>query len=217
MKKEHDKLEDYYFFQTAVYKIQKLDFLDKIRSVSIESVTEVNKDLELNDLYPIRMSADLAQDPRLEDFSKYVLGTAWNILDSQGYEMDYFDVGFSSMWFQEHHKYSGMDTHVHGEGTQLNAFYFVDVPENGSKMILHDPRSGKALIDLPQKDIKEINQASKMVVISPEPGDLFFTNAYVPHSFSKNGSDKSFNFIHMNIFASPHREQSCSVDGPEII
>jgi hypothetical protein len=214
VKEKKDIIEDYYFFQTPIYKIKKTNFLDSTRIVSLESVTEVNKDKEINDIYAFRMSGDLSQDPRLQEFSNYVLGTAWNILDSQGYAMDYFDVGLSAMWLQEHHKYSGMDQHVHGEGTQLTVFYFIDVPENSSKVIFHDPRTSKLQIDLPQRDNNAINLSSKMVVISPEPGDLIFSNAYVPHSFTKNGSDKPLNFIHMNIFTAPHIQTK---QAPEII
>jgi Putative 2OG-Fe(II) oxygenase len=216
-KVKQDILENEYFFSTPIYKISKPDFLDVVKSVSEESVKTRKSETQLNEIYPVYMSGDLSQDERMVDFNQFVLSTAWNILDSQGYAMDYFGVGFSSMWMQEHHKMSGMDQHVHGEGSQIIAFYFTEVPEGGCQLIIHDPRPGKVQIDLPHKNMADITHSSRMVVIRPEVGDLFFTNAYLPHSFSRNASDEPMKFVHMNIFSAPNHQTTCDIDGPEII
>lgn len=216
--KKTDTLEDYHFFSSPIYKINKLEFLDTVKSVSDESVQELKSEIELDELYPVYMSQDLTMDPRMQEFTEYVLTTAWNILNAQGYAMELYNVYPSAMWLQEHHKLSGMEQHVHSEGSQLIAFYFTEVPVDSSKFIIHDPRPGKVQLDLLQKNRVDLNESSKMVVITPEVGDLFFTNAYLPHSFSKNASDSPVKFIHINIGSARKPPEQCDIDSkPEII
>ena len=214
---KQDVIEDHYFFQTPIYKTQKTNFLNDVNLVSDRSITSINPDKHLNEIYPVLMTGDISQEPEISEFSSYVVNTSWNILVSQGYAMHLYDLGISSMWMQEHHKYSGMEQHVHGDYSQLVAFYFLKVPKDGSQLLIHDPRAGKVQIDLQQSNHTDITHSSKFVAIIPEEGDLIITNAYLPHSFSRNASDEPMKFIHVNIFAVPTRQQACSVDGPEII
>jgi hypothetical protein len=46
-------------------------------------------------------------------------------------------------------------------GIQLVGFYFLDLPENSSRLVIHDPRPGKVQIDLPEYDEKNVTFASK--------------------------------------------------------
>jgi hypothetical protein len=210
-----DQLEDYYFFQSPIYKIDKKQFLDIVSEVANESLKVVDNEIEYK-LYPVNMSGDFSSDARVLDFSQYVLSTAWNILKAQGYAMDLYDVGYTSMWLQDHHKSSNMEQHVHSD-SHIVAFYFIDVPENGCQLIVHDPRPGKVQIDLMQENMSDVSLSSRMVVINPEPGDLIFTNSWLPHSFSRNGSEESTKFVHMNIVAFPVVPNSCETNKPEII
>jgi hypothetical protein len=215
---ELNTLEDYYFFQSPLYKIEKKEFIDIIKEVSEESLKVVDDEVQHNSLYPMHMSGDFSNDERVAEFSQYVLGTAWNILKHQGYAMDHYNTAYNAMWLQEHHKTSNMEQHIHNDGSQIIAFYFTEVPEDGCKLIIHDPRPGKCQIDLVPDNMQDITMASRMVVITPEVGDLYFTNAWLPHSFSRNGSDSPTKFVHMNIVAFPALNQSCKVpEGPEII
>jgi len=38
-----------------------------------------------------------------------------------------------------------------------------------------------------------------MVSFKPENGMLLFSNSWLPHSFTRNGSDKPFKFLHFNL------------------
>jgi hypothetical protein len=113
--------------------------------------------------------------------------------------MDNKETYFHSMWGQQHGKYGNMEEHVHNDGVQLVGFYFLECPENGPRMIVHDPRPGKVQIDMPEADNKKITRATSAVVFNPKPGDLFFTNSWLPHSFTRNGSETPAKFIHINI------------------
>jgi hypothetical protein len=223
-KRNDDTLEPYNFFPTTVYKISKLDFYDELVEISDDAMTEMKKYIEENNLNsnPLcDMSGNMLGDSRIQDFSNYVISTAKNILEHQGYDLSMYEVGLTSIWLQEHHKYSDMAEHVHarehGETVQLVGFYFLDVVNDGSTMVLHDPRPGKVISNLPLKNPEEITNGNDKIFIKPERGDLIFTNNYLPHSFTRNLSDKSVKFLHINIVTRSSGTKCCVPENQNII
>ena len=204
--KKQDEIQQYLHFPSIVYKINKTEFLKTVNKVSEEYLEKAKKEYnqnigQLNEIYPVYMTGNYWQDPRIQDFSMYVLNTGWEILNNQGYDMANYNTYFSEMWTQEHYKHSSMEQHVHGFGSQLVAFYFLETPTDCSRIVLHDPRPGKVQINLPEANMQDATIASSMINFVPEPGDLFFTNAYVAHSFTRHANNTlPIKFVHMNIY-----------------
>jgi uncharacterized protein (TIGR02466 family) len=196
---------DLTFFHQAVrsYIIERPDFLDLVSTVSEENLEIQRKERDLNEMYPMYMSQNYYADPRMAVFSEFVGATAWNILNEQGYAMQDKVVSFAEMWTQEHHKHSAMDAHVHGYGSQIVGFYFLETPENCSNVVFHDPRSGKVQIDLPEQDMSIATPASKMINFTPKPGMMIFTNSWLAHSFTRHAADKPMKFVHFNVTVIP--------------
>ena len=69
--------------------------------------------------------------------------------------------------------------------------------------MVHDPRPGRLATMLPQQDMNALTDASDAVYFAPEDGLLVFANAWLPHSITRNASDKPFHFTHMNITTMP--------------
>lgn len=193
----NDEINQTFYFPSAVYTKSKPEYVDIVKAVSYESFAQQPKDV--NEIYPVRMSHDLRNDPRLVDFSQYVLQTAWNILGVQGCANESLNTFFSGLWTQEHHKHSLMEQHIHGGLDQLVGFYFLDCPENCSRVLFHDPRPGKVQINLPEANPNEMSYGTTIVNYVPEPGMLLFSNAWLPHSFSRHASNKPLTFVHFNI------------------
>ena len=131
------QLQVAYHFPCPVYLIERPDFLEVVQSVSEEALEVAKKAQPLNEIYPVHMTGSYFADPRMAGFSEFVGATAWNILNEQGYAMDDKVVSFTEMWTQEHHKHSAMDQHVHGFGAQIVGFYFLETPENCSRLVVH--------------------------------------------------------------------------------
>jgi uncharacterized protein (TIGR02466 family) len=167
--------------------------------VAYEYLEKIKSEYPINEMYPFYQTYNFHNDDRISDFSNYIVNTAWQILNSQGYDMQEKTTRFTSMWLQSHHKYSMMERHIHPDDSQIIGFYFLDTPENCNRMIIYDPRSAKVQISMQENDSTELSYASNMIYFAPEPGMLYFINSWVPHSFSKNGSDDPCNFIHFNI------------------
>jgi uncharacterized protein (TIGR02466 family) len=145
------------------------------------------------------MTESINIDSRMLDFSNYVAQTAWNILQEQGYDVINMNTYFESMWCQEHHKGSLMEQHIHGNGNQIVGFYFLDVPKNGPRALFYDPKSSKVQANLPEQNMGRVTLASNMINYEAKEGTLMLTNAWLPHSFTKNMTDSPMRFIHFNI------------------
>ena len=204
------QLQVAHHFPCPIYLIERPDFLDIVNTVSEEGLAEARKTQSLHEIYPLYMTSNYFGDSRMVGFTEFVGATAWNILNEQGYAMQDKAVSFTEMWTQEHHKHSAMDAHVHGFGSQIVGFYFLETPEDCSHVVFHDPRSGKVQIDLPEQDMNMATPASKMINFTPKPGMMIFANSWLSHSFTRHAADKPIKFVHFNliVIAQP---QACAV------
>jgi uncharacterized protein (TIGR02466 family) len=188
-----------YHFPCPIYLIDRPDFLELVKVVSDEALLDKRQQDGLDEIYPVIMSANYFADSRMAAFAEFVGSTAWNILNEQGYAMQDKVVSFIEMWTQEHYKHSAMDAHVHGFGSQIVGFYFLETPENCSRVVFHDPRSAKVQIDLPEQDVNMATPASKMINFQPKPGMMIFANAWLAHSFTRHAADLPIKFVHFNL------------------
>ncbi|NDB59844.1 hypothetical protein EB001_15560 [bacterium] len=160
---------------------------------------------------------NFANDSRLIEFTSYINQVAYDILSDQGYDMSNKRTYVNSMWLQDHHKHSQMEQHVHGQGAQIIGFYFLDCPENCSNVLVHDPRPGKVQINLPIKNEKNYTEANETIMFESKTGRLFFSNAWLPHSFTRNNSNKPIKFVHFCINVEQLTEYMVSTNEAEVI
>jgi hypothetical protein len=212
-----EELNEMFLFSAPVYKTHKPEFLKVARQVSQKFISKRKKEKELNSAYPVYMTENLHEAYEMQNFSNNIAQLSWGILKAQGYAMQHFDTYFTEMWCQEHHNMSSIERHIHGDGNVLTGFYFLDCPKDSSKIIFHDPREGKVITSLPQEKEENITYASNLVNFVPEEGDLFFSNACLPHSFSKNLSNKPMRFIHFNIAVTPTIPKHCQKPKVEVV
>lgn len=189
-----------FLFSSSVYFYYKPEYLFSVNKVSENNLKKISN--VVDDVYPVRMTSNFFDDPSISGFVNFVGNTAWSILDDQGYAMNHYEVFFNEMWTQEHHKHSLMEQHIHGLGSQIVGFYFLEVPKNSSRLIFHDPRPGKIQNNLFEKDISKATLASNAINFNPKPGMLVLTNSWLPHSFSRHTSKDPIKFIHFNLTAS---------------
>lgn len=210
-----DQLSAQAYFPALIYTIEKPEFLANVKAVANEALKKIRDEKpKLDSIYPVRMTGNLWDDPRMTDFCQYTASTAWNILDSQGYNMSLFNTTFTELWCQEHHKHSAMDQHAHGGGVQLVGFYFLDTPKDSARPVIHDPRDGKVMINLPEKDTSQATPASNMINFEPKEGLLIFAPAWLQHSFTRHASSKPSKFIHFNISVIPAPQTVCVTTPP---
>ena len=200
-----DNWSQFDYFPSSIYILEKPNFLETVKKVSDEYLALNETEEQL-----CKMSYDFSHEYAMVEFNDYVLNTAWNVLQSQGYAMDKYRTVFSSLWTQDHHTASSMAEHTHNKGAQIIGFYFLECPENGSEAMFHDPRPAKVIIALDEQDGAIATPASNKIKFIPKPGTLMFSNAWLPHSFTRNGSDSPMRFVHMNINVIDALAQACT-------
>lgn len=214
---QNTQLKVAYHFPCPIYIIDRPDFLEAVNAISEETLEVQRKTQNLDEIYPVIMSGNYFADSRMASFSEFIGATAWNILNEQGYAMQDKAVSFTEMWTQEHHKHSSMDAHVHGYGSQIVGFYFLETPENCSRIVFHDPRAAKVQIDLPEQDVNLATPASKMINFEPKQGMMIFANSWLAHSFTRHAADLPIKFVHFNLTVIPAQQQSCPAPAAEIV
>lgn len=213
------KMEAFWHFPTLIYSVKARQFLAATKKVANKAIAKKKKELKkLDDIYPVIMTDNLNSDLRILDLANFIARSAWEILDSQGYDMQQFSTYFTEFWCQEHHKHSAMEQHVHGYGSQIVGFYFIDVPKNSSRVVFHDPKAGKVQLNLPEKDMSQATAASNMVNFVPEAGTVMFANAWLAHSFTRHAASKPMRFIHFNVSVQPvAAPTACAATDVEVI
>jgi len=188
-------------FPSVIYTVQKPEFLESVKQACHEGLGKAKQNKKHDDLYPVYMTDSLFEDERIEDLGNFIVTAGWDILKDQGYNTNGLNTFLTELWCQEHGKHSLMEQHVHGMGAQIVGFYFIDTPENCSKPVFYDPRPGKVQTNLPENNVNNLTPASQMANFKPVPGMLIFANAWLPHSFTRHGSEEPIRFIHFSISA----------------
>jgi hypothetical protein len=204
---QKDVLQSEWHFAAPVYFIEKPEFLETAKFVSKEYLNQAKKDKPkdklMDKLFPVTMSSSFAHDERVRPLVHYIAKTTWNILNGQGYAMQNQEVYMMDFWAQEHYMRSSNEEHVHGFGCQITGFYILDAPEECSRISAYDPRPGKKQINLPEQDMSIVTPASLAVNYIPKAGTLYFLNSWLPHGFTRHGSEKPLKFIHFNLGSRP--------------
>lgn len=204
-----EQLEQIPLFCAPIYILDKPEFLNVTRKISKKFIAKRKQEVELNPIYPVYMTESINSDPEMLDFANYVAQTAWNILNIQGYSMEFFQTYFTEMWCQEHYNGSSIDRHIHGNGSIISGFYFLNCPDD-AVAVFHDPRDSKVITNLPEKNMADATHASCMINFVPKEGQLMLTNSWLPHSFTKNEAKKPLRFIHFNVTVAQASQQICA-------
>tara|TARA_E500000318_G_scaffold15471_1_gene15737 strand:+ start:2371 stop:3090 length:720 start_codon:yes stop_codon:yes gene_type:complete len=212
-----DNLTQSWYFASPIYFMNKPEWvsdLDKLSDPYIKLAKEKNKNFidernknwggDKKDHALVHHSSSLIGRPGFKKFTDYIEATTWNLLDEQGYDLTNYKIFTTEMWVQEFAEAGGghhsLHTHYNGH---ISGFYFLKASEKTSLPIFDDPRAGKLMNDLPQKDANKITPASTQVNYTVRPGDLIVFNSYLPHQFRVDDAYEPFRFIHFNCRAIP--------------
>jgi len=211
---DENVIKSEFYFPSGVYTIHKPEYLKNAKMVLNR---QLKNKKEVNEIYPVSYTSHIF-DESMGDLLNFIAQTGWNILESQGYDMQRIQTNVTDFWGQKLLKHGQQAEHIHGYGAQLVGFYFIEVPENSTRPYIVDPRPAKVQINLPEIDSRNATYGSNKINFDVKPGDLMFTNAWMPHGFEPNASDKPFKFIHFIINATSSIQPSGEFsDLPEVV
>ncbi len=146
-------------------------------------------------------SENLWQYEPFTDFMNFIMQQMWNILHWQGYNLENRIPMVNECWVQEFPEEGGFhDVHIHGNNI-MSGFYFLKAGNKTSKPYFHDPRPGKAMVDIMSKKKGEVTPATAQVNYPVKPGQFIFFNSWLPHSYAHHKGKEKFRFIHFNMSA----------------
>lgn len=197
------------FFTNNIYLEEDNSWLDNLNKISdkyIEQAIDNNKKNFINnkDFGLVHHSSLLTNDINFLKFIEFISKRSYSILDEQGYNLKDYSLAIRELWVQEFSKEGGgyHSIHTHWNG-HISGFYFLKCSDKTSFPIFHDPRPGKMMIQLPEKDNTQITDASEKIPFRPKPGTFVFFNSYLGHEFVVDRGIEPFRFIHFNIQAVP--------------
>jgi uncharacterized protein (TIGR02466 family) len=194
-----DILTPHPHFASMIYSVAKPEFLDAVRAVSDRYLEQRRlSEPKPDPLYPVQTNG-YPHEPELSAFTGYIAQVAWTILNDQGHDVVNLGTYIQEMWSQEHNQYNGHDEHIHSRGAQITGMYFIDCPENGCRVAVHDPRYGKNQINIPEADLEKITLASSTALFIPTPGMFYFFNSWLPHSVTRNAISEPTRLVHFNL------------------
>ena len=197
------------FFSSCIYVEEDTSWLNSLNKFSDPYIDEAinnnkkhfinNKDFGLS-----HQSSDLMNDINFLKFIEFISKKSYLILDEQGYDLKNYSLALRELWVQEFSKEGGghQSIHTHWNG-HISGFYFLRCSDKTSFPFFHDPRPGKIMIQLPEKDKNKITDASEKISLKPKPGTFVFFNSYLGHEFEVDHGIEPFRFIHFNIQAIP--------------
>lgn len=151
----------------------------------------------------------MGDDPDMKFLTDYLLQTGNDVLISQGYAMDYYDLYLSGLWGQEIKGYGGTNIHVH-KNSQLCGWFFLETPENGSYPMYYDTRANKEMVELNYIASETITNATSSVRFNNiVPGTIILANSWMQHQLTPNFSNKPTKSIH---FVISHKEKTCNIN-----
>jgi uncharacterized protein (TIGR02466 family) len=198
-----------HFFNTPIYFCLKKEWVEKLNNASdiyIFKAREENKKKLINnkDFCTVHHSSSLIFDVNFKEFLHFINTTSFDILNNQGFNMKNYSLATTELWVQEFSSLGGgyHSPHIHWNG-HISGFYFLKCSDKTSYPIFHDPRSGRMMNLLEEKDKNKFTLASSSVNCKPEPGTFIFFNSYLQHEFVVDYGIEPFRFIHFNIQAFP--------------
>jgi uncharacterized protein (TIGR02466 family) len=199
-------IENHYFI-SPVYFEEKKDWINKLNNISdlyILKAREINKLYNSNDFGIVHHSTSLVEDINFKEFIQYINSNAFDILNNQGFDLTNYLLATTELWVQEFPSLGGGNhsPHIHWNG-HISGFYFLKCSDKTSYPIFHDPRPGRMMNLLPEKEQSKITLSSSLINFKPEPGTFVFFNSYLQHEFVVDHGIEPFRFIHFNIQAFP--------------
>jgi uncharacterized protein (TIGR02466 family) len=193
-------------FASNIYYLHDDRWLNGLKKDTKKYLDEIkNKNLlsGVADFGFAHQSDELKRQTEFKDFSNFICQLSYDILDTQGYDMNYYFMKLDELWVQKFSKDGGANhnTHTHWNG-HISGFYFLEVSKNTSFPIFHDPRPGKLMCDLHEKKRGADTSANPSFMDREiKPGTFIFFNSFLPHEFSVDFGIEDFSFVHFNIKA----------------
>jgi len=192
-------MQSYAYFPSIVYRDERPELADTAKGVCLHHLNTVRESG-----WPMCQSGPLVDVFELEGIVSYLLSESKEILRTQGYDGDKYELYVSDLWAQETTRGAATDVHLH-KNSQICGWFFLEAPEKGAYPIYYDSRTLKSMVELAFIQGTEIVNATNAIHFSDViPGTVLFGNSWMRHQLVSGDSEKPTRCLH---FIVSHREK----------
>ena len=196
----------YNLFNTTILSFFEYNMVDEYNQKTDDYIVNARKTwFEQNktrkDSYGISYHSDtLLEDDNFSYYHNLILNSSISFIDNLGYDISNHTPIINQTWVQEFSEYGGghHNSHIHSN-SHVCAFYILKADKH-SCLNITDPRPAKIATNLPQKNTHTITEASEVVHINLQPGQIILIPGYLNHGFPVSHPEfDTFRFIHTNV------------------
>jgi hypothetical protein len=195
-------MEGFAFFPAIVYRDEHPEWVDYVLKISQKYFDKQSGQSTMC------QTEHMGDDHEFKFFTDYLLSTGNDLLTSQGYLMDRYELYISGLWGQEARGGVGTNIHVH-KNSQLCGWYFLECSKGSPYPVYYDTRVNKQMIELDFLSSGEITNATSSIHFDNiVPGSFIIANSWMQHQLLASTLDKSTKSVHFTI---SHRGKACSM------
>ena len=122
----------------------------------------------------------------MQPFVDYVYNSAQQYVDDNGYDLDVSNLKMQ-LFASEINNNDYHTSHNHPNSV-LSGVFYLEVYNDSSKILFHEPRSAKRFTSLPIKKHTHTNQ--DIIFVQPQNGLLLLWESWLYHEVTKSTNDK---------------------------
>ena len=197
-----------YFFKSPIYIKEWPELKDELNFLC-DSYIEKERLKDKNNIQDKGWhyhSEPLYMDSNFNTFHTIVAQNARVLLDDMGYDISNHKLVYTESWVQEFSEKGSAHHHIHTHGNNhISGFYFLKISDKTSFPIFADPRTGHAMMKLPEKNEADITDATDILNLKPNPGTLIMFPSYLAHGYQVDLGIEPFRLMHFNLRAIENR------------
>jgi len=139
----------------------------------------------------------LLNNDKFRLFNMDILRLTYDILDECGYDLKNYNIALNEIWAREFvpNKAASVFPHCHKD-SHLTGVIILKSSKDTSKPFFYDPRQGKYMKDLPEKEKGKFSLACDKFSVDVKPGMCLIFPSFLSQSFGYSFSKSSFRYLH---------------------
>jgi len=188
-------MDGYAYFPSIVYREEHPEWVEQTLRVSQKYYATAAQNRQ-DPTSPVLQTGHMAQDQELAFLTEYIINSAINILQSQGYSVDKYGFYLSGLWGQDVHCAGSTNVHVH-KNSQICGWFFLETPQDGAYPVYYDTRMNKQMMELDFYQGSEVSNATSAIHFkNVQPGTFLFANSWMQHQLTQNNAQTKTKAIH---------------------
>ena len=193
MKLDPQNLDTKNFFETPFWMFET-DIKEINKNID-PYIAKAKKNLKKGEVF--YETPSLLKDDKFRIFNMDILRLTFDILDECGYDLKNYNIALNELWAREFIPNKGVSVFPHShKDSHLTGIIILKASKDTSQPVFYDPRQGKYMKDLPEKEKGKFSLACDKFSINVKPGMCMIFPSFLSQGFSYSFSKSKFRYLH---------------------